>query len=283
MASGLTICAQNVGSFDQVDLSNSGTHSIAKAEVMTFSIAARDAETGEIGIAVASRFFACGAMVPYVSGRAAFASQAFVNPLWGLDGLQRLDAGEGPDAVLAALVGSDAGYANRQAHMIAPDGRIAQHTGSDCVPWAGHCEGENVSIAGNMLAGPSVVAAMLQSWQTTSGLPFAERLIAALEAGEAEGGDKRGRQSAALIIHDGEPYPALDLRADDHADPLGELRRLLAVSEERFALFRRAMPTRAQPSGMLDRRPLDQAIAEKEREMAKAGTPSQSHATPLAS
>ena len=247
---------------------------------MTFSIAARDPSTGEIGIAVASRFFACGAMVPYVSDRAAFASQALVNPLWGLDGLARLDAGVPPDLVLDALVKEDRGQTNRQAHMIAPNGQIAQHTGSECVSWAGHSKADNVSVAGNMLAGPQVIEAMLTAWQAGSDLAFADRLIRAMEAGEAQGGDKRGRQSAAMVIHAGQPYPALDLRVDDHAAPLSEMRRLLAVSEERFALFRPAMPTRENPSGMLDRTPIDQAIAEKERAMADAGIPSLSHATP---
>ncbi len=246
---------------------------------MTFSIAARDPATGSIGIAVASRFFACGAMVPYVSARSAFASQAFINPLWGLDGLARLDQGDAADRVLADLIDGDEGQANRQAHMIAPDGRIAQHTGAQCVDWAGHCRAEDVSIAGNMLAGPAVVESMLRAWQEASGQPFAARLLTAMEAGEAAGGDKRGRQAAGLLVHQGQPYPALDLRVDDHADPLPELRRLLAVSEERFALFRPAMPTRENPSGLLDRTPLDKAIADKEREMARTGLASRSHAS----
>ncbi len=249
---------------------------------MTFSIVAKDTETGAIGIAVASRFFACGAMVPYVSDRAAFASQAFINPLWGLDGLHRLNTGEAPDTVLADLVAQDKGQANRQAHMIAPDGRIAQHTGSACVPWAGHRQAQDVSCAGNMLTGPEVVDAMMQSWSDTAGHPFVARLMDAMEAGEHAGGDKRGRQSAALVVHEGQPYPAVDLRVDDHADPLAELRRLIAVSEERFAMFRTAMPTRENFSGMLDRAPLDAAIADKEREMAQNGIASRSHATPLA-
>ena len=249
---------------------------------MTFSIAARDAATGAIGIAVASRFFACGAMVPYVSARSAFASQAFINPLWGLDGLPRLDKGETPDKVLSDLIAEDQGQANRQAHMIAHDGGIAQHTGAQCVPWAGHCKGENVSIAGNMLAGPAVIQEMLNAWQGASSQPFVARLLTAMEAGEAAGGDKRGRQAAGLVVHEGQPYPALDLRVDDHADPLGELRRLMAVSEERFALFRPAMPTRENPSRMLDRAPLDKAIAEKERELADSGIGTRSQATPPA-
>ena len=246
---------------------------------MTFSIAARDPVSGAVGIAVASRFFACGAMVPYVSARSAFASQAFINPLWGIDGLPRLDEGQAPEVVLASLVEQDLGQANRQAHMIAPDGRIAQHTGAECVPWAGHCKAENVSIAGNMLAGPAVIESMLTAWQAASDRSLAERLLTAMEAGEAAGGDKRGRQAAALLVHEGQPYPALDLRVDDHAEPLPELRRLLAVSEERFALFRPAMPTRENPSGMLDRAPLDKAIADKERDLAENGLASKSRAS----
>lgn len=249
---------------------------------MTFSIVARDPGTGFIGIAVASRFFACGAMVPYVSARSAFASQAFINPLWGLDGLTRLDHGDAPDHILADLVAADQGQANRQAHMICPEGRIAQHTGADCVDWAGQCSAKNVSIAGNMLAGPAVIDEMLRAWHGASGEPFEVRLLSAMEAGEAAGGDKRGRQSASLVVHGGQPYPALDLRVDDHEDPLRELRRLVAVSEERFALFRTALPTRENPSGLLDRTPLDAAIAQKERDMSENGVASRSHAAPPA-
>lgn len=246
---------------------------------MTFSIVARDPASNTIGIAVASRFFAVGAMVPYVSARAAVASQAFINPLWGLEGLRRLDGGEAPADVLADLVARDEGRDNRQAHMIAPDGQIAQHTGKDCIDWAGHCAAENVSVAGNMLAGPQVIEAMMEAWQAGGSLGMADRLLTALDAGEAAGGDKRGRQSAALVLHEGQPYPALDIRVDDHAEPLSELRRLLAVSEERFALFRKAMPTVENFSGMLDRTPLDTAIAEKERHMAQHGIASNSYAT----
>ncbi len=250
---------------------------------MTFSIVAKDTKTGAIGIAVASRFFACGAIVPYISDSAAFASQAFINPLWGLDGLDRLNVGDAPDIILADLVAQDKGQANRQAHMIAPDGQIAQHTGSACVPWAGHSRAENVSCAGNMLTGPEVIDAMMQSFLDNAESPLVPRMMSAMEAGEQAGGDKRGRQAAAIIVHEGQPYPAIDLRVDDHADPLAELRRLIAVSEERYAIFRTAMPTRENVSGVPDRGPLDAAIADKEREMAENGITSRSHATPLAS
>ena len=248
---------------------------------MTYSIVARDPETGVFGIAVASRFFACGALVPFVCKDAAFASQAFLNPLWGIEGLPRLAAGEDPDAVLADLVARDAGERSRQAHMIAPDGRIAQHTGADCVPWAGHVSAENVSVAGNMLTGPEVVEDTLATWLAQDALPFAERFLAAMDAGERAGGDKRGRQAAGLVIYEDQPYPALDLRVDDHNDPLQELRRLLAVADERYQVFRTAMPTSGNFSGMVDRTPLDEAIARNEAHRREKGIVSQSLATPL--
>ncbi len=251
-----------------------------KGHKVTFSIVAREPETGSVGIAVASRFFACGALVPYASGKSAFASQALVNPLWGIDGLTRLDNGDTPDDILSDLIARDLGSVNRQAHMIAADGQIAQFTGADCVPWAGHCQSKNVSIAGNMLVGPQVIEAIQAAWLAAMDQSFVDRLLTAMEAGEAAGGDKRGRQAASLRVHQGQPYPALDLRVDDHADPLAELRRLKMVSEERFALFRPAIPTRENPSGMLDRGPLDKAIAAKEAQMAASGIPSSSYAVP---
>ncbi len=247
---------------------------------MTYSIVARNAQMGEIGIAVASRFFACGVQVPWVSARAAVASQAFVNPLWGIEGLQRMEAGEPPNVVLSDFLDRDAGQASRQAHFLAPDGQMVQHTGTDCVPWAGHVSAPHISVAGNMLAGPAVVQDTLASYLAHPELPFAERLLTAMDAGEAAGGDKRGRQAAGLVIHSGQPYPLIDIRADDHADPLAELRRLLAVSEERYMLFARAMATSENFSGMIDRRPLDEAIAKSEQHRLENGITSRSFAVP---
>lgn len=246
---------------------------------MTYSIVARNPETGEIGIAVASRFFACGVQVPRVSATAAVASQAFVNPLWGIEGLSRLDAGEPPADILADFLARDGGEASRQAHFLAPDGQMVQHTGSACIPWAGHVAAPHVSVAGNMLTGPEVVGNTLLSFLDRPDLPFAQRLLTAMEAGEAAGGDKRGRQAAALVIHTGQPYPFIDIRADDHSDPLSELRRLLAVSEERYMLFAQAMATVEDFSGMVDRGPLDDAIAKSEQHRKDLGIPSRSHAT----
>jgi uncharacterized Ntn-hydrolase superfamily protein len=248
---------------------------------MTYSIVARDPKDGSIGIAVASRFFACGALVPYLTARVAVASQAFVNPLWGIEGTARLAQGEDPGAVLTDFRKRDAGESIRQAHMIDAQGRIAQHTGTDCVPWAGHVQAENVSVAGNMLTGEAVVRDTLQAYLDHADLPLAERLLAAMQAGEDAGGDKRGKQAAGLIVHQGQPYPAFDLRVDDHADPLAELRRLYAVTGERLKFFSMGLPTVENFSGLTDRTPIDKAIAEDEARRARESIASQSFATPL--
>src|SRR3954447_7056592 len=181
---------------------------------MTFSLLARDPETGALGAAVASKFFAVGALCIHVEGGvAALATQALVNPMYAVHGMARLRAGEDPATVLEALVSPDPGRFQRQLHILDAKGRIAQHTGPDCVTWAGHVRGAGVSAAGNMLAGPAVVDAMLEGFARAQG-SFAERLIGALEAGEAAGGDKRGRQSAGLKLCLADPYPDLDIRAD---------------------------------------------------------------------
>jgi len=149
--------------------------------------------------------------------------------------------------------------------VLAGDGRSARHTGRDCVGWAGHLAGAEVSVAGNMLAGPVVLEATRDAFLATAGLPLAERLLAALEAGEAAGGDRRGRQSAALQVASADPYPDLDIRADDHPDPIAELRRLHAVSRRYFRHFRRFLPGRDHP-GVFDRAVIMAAIeAEAER------------------
>jgi uncharacterized Ntn-hydrolase superfamily protein len=139
-------------------------------------------------------------------------------------------------------------------------GRIAAHTGRECVEWCGHIAGDAFSIAGNMLSGASVVDDTANAYVANAGLPFAQRLIAAMLAGEAAGGDKRGKQSAALLIHGEEEWSALDLRVDDHADPLRELERLEQVSRERWVHFRKFLPTRKNPAGITDRATIDAGI-----------------------
>ncbi|PUB19145.1 DUF1028 domain-containing protein [Yoonia sediminilitoris] len=251
---------------------------------MTYSIVARDPETGAYGVAVASRFFAVGALVPHIrGGKCAVATQAFINPLFGLEGADRLAAGETADAVLTDMIGRDGGRAQRQLHMVDSTGRVAAHTGAECIDWAGHATGDSVSVAGNMLAGPDVVAQTLACYNAHMDLPFAERLLTAMEAGAAAGGDKRGTQSAALCIHRTEDYPWLDIRADDHPDPLAELRRLLDVAGERYLHFAKILPTADNFSGLTDRASVDAAIAAEEVRRKAEGRKSRSFATELPS
>jgi uncharacterized Ntn-hydrolase superfamily protein len=232
---------------------------------MTWSILVRDPASGALGAAVATRFFAVGALCLHVEGRvAALATQALINPMYAVHGMPRLRAGEAPDSVVAALLEGDAGRDHRQLHMIDANGRMAQHTGAGCVTWCGSVRGTDVSVAGNMLAGPAVVEATLDAYQRATG-PLAERLLAALEAGEAAGGDRRGKQSAALKICTADPYPDIDIRADDHPDPLAELRRLYRVSLERFAVFRRFLPGADSPCGVFDRGVIDAAVQREGR------------------
>ena len=228
---------------------------------MTWSIIARDYSTGQFGIAVATRFFAVGARVPHIAaGIGAIATQALVNPYYGIDGLRLLREGRSPGAVVETLIAADGGRESRQLHIMDAGGRIASHTGRDCVDWCGHVEGNGFSIAGNMLAGARVLDDTAQAYLANRDLPFAQRLIAAMRAGEAAGGDKRGKQSAALLIHGEEEWSDLDLRVDDHTDPLAELERLEAVSRERWVHFRKYLPTRQNPAGITDRETIDAGI-----------------------
>ncbi len=220
---------------------------------MTWSILVRDAATGALGAAVASKFFAVGALCIHVEGRVgAVATQALVNPMYAVDAMPRLRAGGDPAVIVGDLVTPDPGGDQRQLHILDARGRIAQHTGPGTVSWAGHVAGQDVSVAGNMLAGPAVVAETMRAYLAASG-PMAERLMAAMEAGEAAGGDKRGRQSAALKVCLADPYPDVDIRADDHPDPLAELRRLHRVGLERYAVFRRFLAGTDNRYGTVDR------------------------------
>ncbi len=229
---------------------------------MTWSIIARDPATGALGIAVATRFFAVGARVPYImTGVGAVATQALVNPFYGTHGLGLLREGVPAADVVRLLTEADSGQAHRQAHVMDGSGRIAAHTGSACIDWCGHLVDETFSVAGNMLAGPQVIAQTAAALRANAALPFARRLIAAMHAGEAAGGDKRGKQSAALLIHGEEEYADLDLRVDDHADPLSELERLEAVSRTHWVHFRKFMPTRRNPAGTTDRATIEAGIA----------------------
>ena len=227
---------------------------------MTWSIVARDAQ-GHFGVAIASRFFAVGALCVHTRrGVGALSTQALMNPLYGPAGLALLAQGHAPAAVVAALTATDAGQAQRQLHVLGARGAGAAHTGVSCIDWCGHALHEDFSIAGNMLAGPDVIEATAEAYRAAAGRPLAERLLAALAAGEAAGGDKRGKQSAALRIHGDEDHPALDLRVDDHAEPVQELHRLYDVSLQRFQPFMACLPGRHDTVGELDRGRIEAAI-----------------------
>jgi uncharacterized Ntn-hydrolase superfamily protein len=228
---------------------------------MTWSIVARDA-SGAFGVAVASRFFAVGALCPHArSGVGALSTQALINPTYARPGLDLMSEGVPPSEVVRVLTSADAGRESRQFHAIDARGRVAAHTGNACIDWCGHRAGHGYSVAGNMLAGPQVVDETAAAYESGAGLPFAERLLAALAAGEAAGGDKRGKQAAALLIHTTEDYPFLDLRVDDHPEPIVELRRLYETSLDRFQPFLACVPSKAQPAGITDRAVIEERIA----------------------
>ena len=227
---------------------------------MTWSIIARDA-SGAFGVAIASRFFAVGALCPHGrSGVGAVATQALVNPLYAAPALDGLARGLTTAEIVDRLIDADEGRDHRQLHLIGVDGRSAVHTGTACVAWCGHTAGEGFSVAGNMLAGPQVIEATADAYRAHAGLPFAERLIAAMAAGDAAGGDKRGKQAAALLIHTTEDYPALDIRVDDHAEPIEELKRLYGKSLERYQPFTACLPSRRRPAGITDRAVIEAEI-----------------------
>ena len=220
---------------------------------MTWSILARDDE-GRFGVAIASRFFAVGALCVHTRrGVGALATQALMNPLYGPAGLALLAAGRTAAEVVDTLIAGDTGRAHRQVHALPAVGDAAAHTGAQCIDWCGHRVFEGVSVAGNMLAGPQVVEATAQAYRDAQGRPMAERLLAAMAAGEAAGGDKRGKQAAALRIHADEDHPQLDLRVDDHAEPVNELQRLYRKSLERYQPFIACLAGRHDGVGLLDR------------------------------
>ncbi|BBK34948.1 pilus assembly protein [Allostella sp. ATCC 35155] len=232
---------------------------------MTWSIVARDPEAGAFAVAITTRAFAVGARCPFAeSAVGALSTQALSNPFFGRRGLTLLREGVPAADVVRLLTLGDTGREHRQVHAIDRHGATAAWTGVDCIPWCGHATDDDVSVAGNMLSGPEVVAETMRVYRAGRTLPLADRLLRALEAGQAAGGDKRGRQSAALLIFSGEEYAHLDLRVDDHPDPLVELRRLYQVSEGRYAVMRRFTPSRANPAGITDWALIEAAVAEAE-------------------
>lgn len=212
----------------------------APPQVATFSIVATDPATGEIGIAVQSKIVSVGSIVPFArAGVGAVATQSYANVKYGPFGLYLLEEGHSPDDVLSMLTQADPQREHRQAGIIDAEGNATSFTGKNCTPWAGSIAGRHFAVQGNMLTGPEVVEAMAKAFQETEGV-LAERLLASLEAGQAAGGDKRGRQSAALIIaREGWGYGGMndrfrDVRVDEHETPIKELRRIYLAHRKLF-------------------------------------------------
>jgi uncharacterized Ntn-hydrolase superfamily protein len=210
---------------------------VAQGRPSTFSICGLDPETGEVGVAVQSRYFAVGSVVSWArAGVGAVATQAAGIAGYGPQLLDRLAAGASPEEAIRLVLEADDGRETRQLGVVAADGRSASFTGSECNAWAGHESGPNVAVQGNILTGADVVADMVAAYRGTGG-SLAERLVAALEAGQAAGGDSRGQQSAAVYVErpgagaeTGELVDrVVDLRVDDHEQPIAELRRLLEI------------------------------------------------------
>ncbi len=203
---------------------------------MTYSIVARDSATGDLGVAVQSRFLAVGSVVPWArAGVGAIATQSFANVAYGPDGLALLAGGADAEAAVARLTESDGLRGQRQLGIVDASGRSASYTGRSCFAWAGGRTGPNYAAQGNILAGAAVVDALAETFES-GGLPFPELLVACLVAADAQGGDRRGRESAALLIvrerggYGGGNDRWIDLRVDDHEDPIGELARLLDLT-----------------------------------------------------
>lgn len=229
---------------------------------MTFSVAAWDEATGMTGVAVLTKFFGVGSLAPFArAGVGAVSTQAFVNPTFGPRALDLLAQGIGVEEVVATLLAGDEGREHRQLHMVDSQGRTCAFTGNETVDWAGHRTFDGFSVAGNMLVGEQVIAAMAAAYQTNRTVDFPEQMMRTLEAGEGAGGDKRGRQSAALYIVSTEIYPYLDLRVDDHPNPIVELRRIFEEAKREYLPFKQFLPTAANPCGIYDRKLVDEIIA----------------------
>jgi uncharacterized Ntn-hydrolase superfamily protein len=213
--------------------------------VATFSIVAFDPQTGDLGVAVQSKFLAVGAVVPFAAaGVGAVATQAWANTSYGPRGLDLLAAGKSPEEAIAALTGADDRLQQRQVGIVDAQGRSATYTGASCFPWAGGMTGSNFAAQGNILVGEDTVRALAETFQRAQG-SLAHRLVEALAAGQRAGGDSRGQQSAALLVvrgasgYGGFNDRMIDLRVDEHPQPIDELARLLEYYE---LLFLKPLP-----------------------------------------
>jgi uncharacterized Ntn-hydrolase superfamily protein len=221
-------------------------------ELNTFSIAARCERTGMLGVAVSTAVPGVGGICPFIAPNVgAVSTQSWVNPYLGIDGVALMSRGMRAKAALEKLIAKDPGRDVRQVGVVDKAGESAAFTGKDCVPWAGHLTGANFAVQGNMLVGEATVKAMAETFARTQELTLPERLLAVLESGQAAGGDKRGRQSAALKVYYREEFPYLDLRVDEHRHPVAELRRIFEVARHQLLPFVDGMPSRDNPLGDL--------------------------------
>jgi uncharacterized Ntn-hydrolase superfamily protein len=212
---------------------------------VTFSIAARCPRSGMLGVATSSKALAAGALVPYCrAGVGAIASQSFVNPYLGIDGLTLLEQGLPAERALERLIAEDEGRDLRQLAIVDAEGRTAAYTGARCIPWSGHVQGPAYVCLGNILAGEGVVEAMARAFEGAVSDELTERLLRALEAGQEAGGDRRGRQSAGIVVVAEEHYPLCDLRVDDHPEPIAELRRVFEVYKREQPFWQMMLPRR---------------------------------------
>ena len=219
----------------------------------TFSVVGRCPRTRMLGVGVASKYLAVGAVCSHTQAEVgAISTQAFGNPYLGIDGLTLLQEGLGVQETLEYLLKLDPGRQKRQLIIINKDGQTAAFTGSLTTSWCGHLRGDNYAVAGNMLSGEAVIQAMAAAFEQSSEEALAERLLQALEAGQAAGGDRRGRQAAHLQVVHTEAWKYVDLRVDEHPDPVVELRRIFEVAKRELFPFRKLYPTRSNPGGDWD-------------------------------
>jgi uncharacterized Ntn-hydrolase superfamily protein len=212
-------------------------------QLNTFSIVARCERTGQLGVAVASAVPAVGSMCPYaVAGVGAVSTQSWVNPYLATGILGRLAKGLSAEQALGEALPADPAARSRQIGVVDAAGRAAAWTGEDCTPWCGHIIAPMMAVQGNMLVGERTIAAMADAFRAGAGASLAERLMHALEAGDQAGGDKRGKQSAAILVHSSEDYPLLDLRVDEHVAPVRELHRVLGIAQLQLLPFVECMP-----------------------------------------
>lgn len=231
-------------------------------KLSTFSVVARDPSQNTLGIAVSTKVPAVGSLCPFIRyGVGAVCTQAWVNPELGPLILDRLSAGERAEDALHKVITNEADSELRQVGVVDFFGGSAAFTGSDTDHWTGHLTGRNYSIQGNMLVDENTLIEMENTITANKTLDLSERLLATLEAGQSAGGDRRGRQSAALLVHNQETIPLVDLRVDENADPVKELRRIYEIAKKELFPFIEALPTPRRPKGNFSK--IRDAIAPK--------------------